>query len=381
MVVRPFLFIKNVTEEVPSRTIKTGQIISVIYDGTNFQLLSGSGSGGIALPLYTNETLTTESNEVAFTIPNFDKLKDILFVYANSIFLQVGVDYTLSNTEITKVSGTWDSGTEFNLVCFQMVDVNPDALGIANIDSSFTATADATTHCLLNTSNYNPVNDVLYVYYQNVILFESVDYTVNADMVSIDLTSFSIDTGEILRYKILKKVRQDLSLVDGTIIQDGTVAKGKLSTTLQAEIDGIGDRQYTEQNYVTDGESVTASLDAIDTNLNLVQSGKANKVQESVKSAVLENSYTGSIDYFKDDFGVVHVWGEVTPGVRTAVTLIATLPSGYRPRINTPVVSYGVTSTCNLLLLQLYTEGELYVLPAISVDMAFIRLNFSFFAT
>lgn len=254
---------KNVDEPVSAGSFRAGQIVSVVYDGTNFQLLSGSG-GGISLPVYDNVVTNTSTNTVVFNILGFDSTRDVLLVYANSTFIQVNADYSISGSSIVKTSGTWASGTIFNFVCFQMVDGTPDGLGIANIDSSFTATANGTTNCSLNTANYNPLSDILYVYYQNIILFEGVDYTVSVDGMSITLTSFTINTGEVLRYKILKKVRQNLYETDGSMIQDGTVGNAKLATDIK-----IGSlASLTTDNKTT----VVSAINEIDNNLNSVQS-------------------------------------------------------------------------------------------------------------
>lgn len=104
---------------------------------------------------------------------------------------------------------------------------------------------------------------------------------------------------------------------------------------------------------------------------------KANKVQEAVKTAVLQNSYAGTLNYFKDDFGVVHVWGQLSGGTRTLGTLIASLPEGYRPQFNMPGVALEGNSN-EMVLLQLYIDGGLFLME--NTLGGFIRINFSFFA-
>ena len=42
--------------------------------------------------------------------------------------------------------------------------------------------------------------------HENLLIFPGVDYTINANGVSIDLTSFSINTGEVIRFEILRNI-------------------------------------------------------------------------------------------------------------------------------------------------------------------------------
>ncbi len=74
---------------------------------------------------------------------------------------------------------------------------------ISKLYSSFTAIADDTTNCSINQPLYNPATDILDVYYQGAKQTPTEHYSLNIDGVSIDLT-FTIDTGEIIRYEVLK---------------------------------------------------------------------------------------------------------------------------------------------------------------------------------
>ena len=58
----------------------------------------------------------------------------------------------------------------------------------------------------------------------------------------------------------------------------------------------------------------------------------AKKKQEALKTAVLQNGWVGDVMYRKDDLGRVTVMGSLqTVGTNTANTIIANIPSGYRP--------------------------------------------------
>ena len=58
---------------------------------------------------------------------------------------------------------------------------------------------------------------------------------------------------------------------------------------------------------------------------------KANKTQEAWQTLTLLNGTTGTIKIMKDNFGFVHLEGDVFNDVWTSGLQITTLPSGYRP--------------------------------------------------
>ena len=231
---------KNVIDEIVSGDIQTGQIVSVLYDGTNFQIISGSGSdGGNRLPVYSRTTLGVDSASVTIGIVGFDKGKDLLQVVANSTYLAgQGLDYSVSTDSLTivKTSGTWNAGTVFDFSCFQMSDAASDALGMVVLESTFTAIANSTSVCTVGSSSYNPTYDKLKVYYKNVPMFVTDNYTVSGDGTTITLVGFTIDIGETIKFEVWKKVRQSLDGTDGSLIQNGSVAKTKLSTSVQTSL-------------------------------------------------------------------------------------------------------------------------------------------------
>ena len=204
---------KNVIEELAAGDILLDQIITVIYDGTNFQIVSGSGGSGkaITFPSYSRTTLSTTSAYAAIGIP-FDVTKDILHVYQNSTYIAPNQDYTISGTNIVKIDGTWQIGTIFDFVVVQSIQADAETvIGTSKFSSSFTATYDGTTNCPTGTANYTYGIDVLNVYYQNLLLFENVNYTINNNHVSIDLLDFTINTGEIIRFEIYRNFNNNVT--------------------------------------------------------------------------------------------------------------------------------------------------------------------------
>ena len=72
---------------------------------------------------YTNTvTVGAESATVSIGIAEYNLNSDMLFVFANSTFLALTGDYTITYSEtITKSSGTWDSGTVFDFVVLKRI--------------------------------------------------------------------------------------------------------------------------------------------------------------------------------------------------------------------------------------------------------------------
>lgn len=72
---------------------------------------------------YTNTvTVGAESATVSIGIAEYNLNSDMLFVFANSTFLALTGDYTITDSEaITKSSGTWDSGTVFDFVVLKRI--------------------------------------------------------------------------------------------------------------------------------------------------------------------------------------------------------------------------------------------------------------------
>ena len=64
---------------------------------------------------------------------------------------------------------------------------------------------------------------------------------------------------------------------------------------------------------------------------------KANKAQEAWVAASLQNSWVDfggtrpNAEYYKDEFGIVHLHGSIKNGTQTDATTLFTLPAGYRP--------------------------------------------------
>lgn len=89
--------------------------------------------------------------------------------------------------------------------------------------------------------------------------------------------------------------------------------------------DGIRDAYNGLEGVGRTTETVKGNADAI--------ALKANKVQEGLSALTLVNGWTISdaTQYYKDEFGIVHVSGKVTGGTTTSGTTLFTLGAGDGP--------------------------------------------------
>lgn len=143
-----------------------------------------------------------------------------------------------------------------------------------------------------------------------------------------------------------------------------TASIDKLDMELKDTNDNVGDRLYTENNYVTDGETVTSSIDKLDTNLNLVELNKANKVQESWIPLTLQNGWTGTLRIAKSDNGFVSIKGELIKGTTTISTIVASFPANYFPQSLKILPVITASSPAVYQGLYLHINGNLYVTAA-----------------
>lgn len=211
----------HITVPIATTSIKgvvkpDGTTITVDVNGV-ISSTGGGGSGTLITSLQTY-TSTTVTATIPINIATYLKTTDTLLVFVNSVFLQYNVDYTVDSgsANIVKSSGTWDSGTIFNFVCLENLATDPTAtLSVVRLASSFTASSNGTTNCLINQAQYVPATDILEVYYDNTQMYITDNYTLNGST-SIDLVGWSLNTGEKLVFYVWKNVKTSVATVDFT---------------------------------------------------------------------------------------------------------------------------------------------------------------------
>ena len=190
-----------------------------------------------------------------------------------------------------------------------------------------------------------------------------------------------------------------ISDTDIVVVQDNENTKKMTWANLKTAIIGafssiLGNRTYTEQNVVTNGESITDSIDALDTTVathladNVTQGNphgidaKANKTQMGWLTPTLLNGWSGpSARYRKNEFGMLEFKGSVNGGATAVGTPVLSVDAGFTPTIT----KYFFTSTydSSLTVLQnigIDLDGRLFIAtnPArrfILLDSLLISLN------
>lgn len=159
----------------------------------------------------------------------------------------------------------------------------------------------------------------------------------------------------------------NLERILGTIT--GKEALYRSDRNFQAIQTDVNDKLPTSHN--TD----VAAHDDIRQQINSLDANKANKIMGSAIDAVLQNGWTGSLKYRKNNLNQVEIFAPypgLTVGTKTAATVIATLPIGYRPTDRVVVICNKgeITSNTATLALVISALGEIAVTINGATDLA-----------
>jgi hypothetical protein len=101
------------------------------------------------------------------------------------------------------------------------------------------------------------------------------------------------------------------------------------------------------------------------------------KLQEPWITATLQNGWTGTLQYAKNELGQVCLKGQITPGAVTTGSVISSLPSGYRPTQDVSMVIYETYTGRGVIGITLLQNGSLLVYPPASTTLTTnaIRIN------
>jgi hypothetical protein len=106
------------------------------------------------------------------------------------------------------------------------------------------------------------------------------------------------------------------------------------------------------------------------------------KKQETWITATLKNGWANlqNVQYYKDEFGVVHVRGRIQNGTTSTNTVLLSLPVGYRPNtyIFVNSVTYSTVRDVIPCLLQVDMGGDI---TTVLTTKQYVVLDFSFKTT
>jgi hypothetical protein len=265
----PVPITKSGTDELDPEDVKADQISILMYDGTNFQIISGTG-GTITATRTNRVVLGFESNTFDLGIANFNISKDYIQLYQNSTFIQINEDYTISGSTVTKSSGTWAAGTIFDVIVMKTVQEKADLLYTNMQDDTYTASTDGETEIPFNIS-FSSTTDKLMVYYQGTRMVEGDNYTLNGTEDGIILQDFVIDSGESVYFEVLKKVTNTDNLTSGSQLNDHSINEVKLSNELIDKINIItaNEVNFTDTNVNFTASDLQSALEALNNSSNI----------------------------------------------------------------------------------------------------------------
>jgi hypothetical protein len=82
---------------------------------------------------------------------------------------------------------------------------------------------------------------------------------------------------------------------------------------------------------------------------------------EDWKTATLQNEWTGAIKYSKNGYGFVKLWIHIVPGVLTGLTVVANIPSSYRPEGNISIQLISTEGKKANYIVYLNENGNIYL--------------------
>lgn len=177
--------IYNGSSAIDPAMLEAGKIYDFVYDGTNYVLISGSGSGGSGVSEPTAKTIIATAGQTEFTYTDLDGwTSDLLgvLVFRSGIYMTPTTDYTLDAVLKTITFVTPCEANEIITVIFNntVVDIvyNPPAvnLELRNSSKTFTATDSQTDFDISDI--YPELLSTCSVYVNGLIKTPTIDYNV-----------------------------------------------------------------------------------------------------------------------------------------------------------------------------------------------------------
>jgi hypothetical protein len=130
------------------------------------------------------------------------------------------------------------------------------------------------------------------------------------------------------------------------------------------------------------GTNLTSVAPSFYPSINVNGKPLAKKEQEPWITATLKNGWTNlqTVQYYKDEFEVVHVRGRIQNGTTSINTVLLSLPSGYRPNVYQYINGSTYSTITDIIpcLLQVDMGGDITI---VLTAKQYIVLDFSFRTT
>ena len=147
--------------------ISTGDVHGLRVTNGRLEFFNGVGWQKIKGEEFVSDeqsvVLDSDSPTVTIPIPNFNSATNALVVVKNSVVLSKGIDYSVSGSVVSKITGTWLTGDLFTFIVIQTVQPTSDLTGTIFKQEEFVATNGQQVFNL-TTGAYNVATNTLAVY-------------------------------------------------------------------------------------------------------------------------------------------------------------------------------------------------------------------------
>lgn len=211
----PLEIISASGDRIPGGQVEGSSILLVWSKPLNKWILLSSDNFSdttkVVLPVETEYTYMAEADDVSvIVIPGFNKKSDKLSVNYGQTILRAGIDYEFVDTSNNTVKLLGFGLNAGEILYFTIISyITTTQRGhyrydLKAIDKAVTATEDGTTVFNIPPEANNAHS--LVVNYNQTILRNNLDYTINASGNELTLTEFALDKGEQLVFTITQFV-------------------------------------------------------------------------------------------------------------------------------------------------------------------------------
>lgn len=190
---------------------------------------------------YSKKTVIIE--EDSYSIPinlPYDQEDDLLFVFANSVYLEQGIDYRINglNAHIEALNGDWKA-TEDSPISFNFIILKANSDNNENIKARAGVGFQKYTLTLYKNQDsievqdliYNEDTDTILLFSNSVYLEEKIDYTIEDKTIKSMNGEWQASSSSPIFFNIvvLKAIPIGNARFDGALIEDNSIDISKIS--------------------------------------------------------------------------------------------------------------------------------------------------------
>lgn len=110
-------------------------------------------------------------------------------------------------------------------------------------------------------------------------------------------------------------------------------------------------------------DAIDAELNSHEEQINSLEAEKADKIQPDWTNATLQNGATGTLLFRRNQIGQLEIKtsGNLAFGTITQATVIATLPEGYKPTVETVIMVYNTATNRGIPFLTITSSGNIII--------------------